>query len=109
MPDVQQFIIAPDKRAQGTAADLARFVAAAKAHPEVLVHKEEAGFAKISGSAEVVDGLMGQHGANLIMAVDAMLQMPTPPGPVLRHETVSGGGDVRGPDPNSDQEEDNIL
>ena len=109
MPDVQKFIIAPDKHAQGTAADLARFMAAAKAHPAVLVHKEEAGYAKISCSADVVDGLMGQHGANLIMAVDALLQMSEPPGPVLRHAPVHGGEDIPNPDADPDQEDDNIL
>jgi hypothetical protein len=109
MPDIQQFIIAPDKQTQGTVEDLTRFVAAAKDHPDVQVHKETGGYAKISCTAGVMDHLMQQHGANLIMSVDAMLAMPEPPGPFMPGRTGQIDKNSSASEADGDPEEDNIL
>ena len=109
MPDVQQFIIAPDKRAQGTAADLAAFVAAAKAHPDVTLVKHEEGYAKLESTQAAVEGLMQRHGANLMMAVDAMLKMPEPPGPNLGKAAPNDPGPAPNQGADTGDEEDNIL
>jgi hypothetical protein len=108
MPDLQHFIIAPDKRAQGTAADLAAFLAAARAHPEVSVVKEGLGFATISAVPGVVDALMASHGEKLMRAVDAALQMPEPPGPFSGQTILQAPKGRDDADP-SDDGDDNFL
>lgn len=109
MPDVQQFIIAPDKRAQGSNDDLAAFVTVAKSHPDVTVLKEGPGFATISALAPALDALMASHGSRLMREVDAALQMPEPPGPVINRGPLQTPTADHEADPRDTPDDDNFL